>query len=86
MTYIRHDDDNVPVVPQPGVTTVGVFTGTEGWTSIEYEDWNADYIRHDDNNSPVGIGSSYVRHDDNNQPVAVDVYQRHDDNNNPILV
>jgi hypothetical protein len=85
MTYIRHDEDNIIKDPQPGFTTVGVFTGTEGWTTVEYEDFNVDYIRHDDTNNIVGIISSYVRHDENNNPIGIGTYQRHDENNDPIL-
>lgn len=88
MVYIRHDENNNPVVPQPGFTTVGVFTGTEGWTTIEYEDFNVDYIAYD-YNSPAGIGTripaSYQRHDENNNPIGIGTYQRHDENNDPIL-
>lgn len=83
MTYIRHDVNNVPVVSQPGFTTVTRFAGTEGWSTITYEDWNADYIRHDVNNSPVGVGT-YQRHDINNSAVGVGTYQRHDIDNDPI--
>ena len=84
MPYIRHDENNNPVVPQPGFTTVGVYTGTEGWSSIYYEDFNVDYIRHDKNNNPISVGT-YQRHDKNNNPVGVGTYQRHDKNNDPIL-
>jgi hypothetical protein len=85
MVYIRHDKNNNPVVSQPGFTTVGVFTGTEGWSSIYYEDFNVDYVRHDMNNSP-GIVSSYVRHDKNNSPIGIGTYQRYDKNNNPVIL
>lgn len=87
MTYIRHDSNNNPVSPQPGFTTVTRFGGTEGWSTITYEDFNSDYIAYD-YNSPAGIGTrtpaSYQRHDSNNNPVGVGTYQRHDSNNNPI--
>lgn len=89
MTYIRHDENNQPVSPQPGFTTVTRFGGNEGWTTITYEDFNVDYIAYD-YNSPAGIGtrtpSSYQRHDENNNPVGVGTYQRHDENNNPIIL
>lgn len=87
MPYIRHDENNNPVVPQPGFTTVTTFSLNEGWTEIEYENFNVDYIAYD-YQSPAGIGTrtpaSYQRHDENNNPVGIGTYQRHDENNNPI--
>jgi len=83
MPYIRHDENNNPVVPQPGITTVTIFDGNEGWSTITYYDWNKDYRRHDVNNNLVGVGT-YQRHDMNNNPVGVGTYQRHDLNNDPI--
>jgi hypothetical protein len=81
--YIRHDENNQPVSPQPGFTTITQFGGSEGWTTITYEDFNADYIRRDENNDPVGIGT-YQRYDENNSPISVGTYQRYDENNDPI--
>lgn len=85
MVYIRHDENCNPVSPQPGFTTVTRFGGTEGWSTITYEDFNSNYVRHDENCNPVGVISSYQRHDENNNPIGVGTYQRHDENNNPIL-
>ena len=84
--YIRNDENNQPVSPQPGLTTVTVFDGCEGWSPIAYEDWNTDYVRHDENNQPVTSISSYQRHDENNQPViSISSYQRHDENNQLVI-
>lgn len=80
MVYIRHDENNQPVSPQPGFTTVTHFDGTEGWSTITYEDFNADYVRHDENNNPVGVGT-YQRHDISNNSVGVGTYQRYDETN-----
>ena len=80
MVYIRHDENNNPVSPQPGFTTITHFDGTEGWSTITYEDFNADYVRHDENNNPVGVGT-YQRHDISNNPVGVGTYQRYDETN-----
>jgi len=81
--YIRHDENNQPVSPQPGFTTVTQFGGSEGWTTLTYEDFNVDYIRRDENNNQIGIGT-YQRYDENNNPIGVGTYQRHDENNDPI--
>jgi hypothetical protein len=81
--YIRHDENNQQVSPQPGFTTITQFDGSEGWTTITYEDFNADYIRRDENNDPAGIGT-YQRYDENNLPISVETYQRYDENNDPI--
>ena len=43
MAYIRHDENNNPVSPQPGKTTVNQFSGNEGWSTVTYENFNADY-------------------------------------------
>jgi len=87
MAYVRHDENNNPVVPQPGSTGVNVLGGTTGWTQVSYLDFNADYIAYT-YNSVAGIGtrtpSEYQRHDENNSPVGVGTYQRHDVNNDPI--
>jgi hypothetical protein len=81
--YIRHDENNQQVSPQPGFTTVTQFGESEGWTTLKYEDFNTDYIRHDENNDPIGIGT-YRRYDENNNPIGVGTYQRYDENNDPI--
>ena len=84
MAYIRHDENCNPVPSQPGKTIRTQFGGNEGWSTVTYEDFNADYVRHDENNNQVGVGT-YQRHDYNNNPVGVGTYQRHDYNNNPIV-
>ena len=43
MAYIRHDENNNPVSPQPAKTTVNQFSGNEGWSTVTYENFNADY-------------------------------------------
>jgi hypothetical protein len=81
--YIRRDENNQPVSPQPGFTTVTQFGQNEGWSAVSYEDWNVDYIRHDENNNPIGVGT-YQRRDENNNIIGIGTYQRHDENNDPI--
>lgn len=84
MAYIRHDENNIQVNPQPSSITVNQFSGTEGWSTVTYQDWNADFVRHDESNNVEAVGS-YQRHDENNSPVSPGTYQRHDESNNPIL-
>jgi hypothetical protein len=81
--YIRHNQNNNPILPQPGFSTVTEFSGNEGWSTIQYNDWNVDYIRHDENNQPINT-QTYQRHNEDNNPVGVGTYQRHDENNDPI--
>lgn len=83
MSYIRHDENNQQVNPQPNSNTISVFDGNEGWTEIEYKDWNADYIARNDDNT-ARIPGTYQRYDDNGNPVIPDSYQRHDENCDPI--
>ncbi|BCU98506.1 MAG: hypothetical protein CM15mV22_1380 [Eurybiavirus sp.] len=42
MAYQRNDELR-PVSPQPGKTTVNQFSGNEGWSTVTYENFNADY-------------------------------------------
>ena len=89
MAYVRHDENCNPVNPQPGKTSVTQFGGNEGWSSVTYENFNADYVRHDENCNPVPVNTigTYQRHDENCNPVpanTIGTYQRHDENNNPV--
>jgi hypothetical protein len=47
MSYVRYDYDNVIADPQPVSITVNQFSGTEGWSTVTYKDWNGDYEAHD---------------------------------------
>ena len=85
MSYIRHDENNTPVVPQPTSTSVTIYNGTEGWTDITYEDWNADYVARNSDNTVRTPGTYQARNFDNT-PRTPAVYQRHDENNNPVLI
>ena len=88
MAYVRHDKDNNQVSPQPGKTSVTQFGGTEGWSSITYENFNADYVARVYNSaagsSPRTPGTYQARNTDNSvrSPAA---YQRHDINNQDVL-
>ena len=89
MAYIRHDENCNPVASQPGKTIRTQFSGNEGWSTVTYEDFNADYVRHDENSNPVPVNTigTYQRHDENCNPVpanTIGTYQRHDENNNPV--
>ena len=87
MAYIRHDESNNSVNPQPGSTEVNQFSGTEGWSTKTYKNFNADYVART-YNSAAGTGvrtpGTYQRHDENNNPVTPGTYQRHDYNNNAV--
>ena len=67
--YVRHDENNVVVNPQPGFTTAQSPLVGAGWSARDYRNYNGDYVRHDEEGN-VGIVSSYVRHDENNNPVV----------------
>ena len=85
MAYIRHDENNNQVSPQPGKTSVTNLGGSTGWSAITFDNFDTDYTRHDESNNPVGVVSTYQRHDENNNPVGVvSAYQRHDESNNPV--
>ena len=44
MAYIRHDINNNPVSPQPGVSTVSDLGGISGWSTVTYQNYNLDFI------------------------------------------
>lgn len=87
MPYIRHDENNNRVSPQPGISTS--TEKNEGWSNVVYYDFNADYVART-YNSAAGSGArtpgTYQRHDANNNPVGVGTYQRYDSSNNAITV
>ena len=80
MAYVRYDINNVAVSPQPGSTTVNQFSGTEGWSTVTYSDWNGDYVAHDYSNAVRTPGTYQARTVDNT-PRTPAAYQRHDVNN-----
>jgi len=84
MSYIRHDKDNNPVVPQPTSNTITLYGGTEGWSAITYKAWNGNYVARNLDNTVRTPGTYQARKSDNTvrTPAA---YQRHDKDNNPIL-
>ena len=69
MAYIRHDENNNPVNPQPGKTTVNQFSGNEGWSTVTYENFNADYVARKDvlfeNKRDEGLFSTVIIIDEN---------------------
>lgn len=90
--YTRYDVNNEVVLPQPISIAVTAFSGSEGWSSITYYNFNGDYVAYD-YNSPAGINTrtpaAYQRYrwdpiSGINTAVSVDPYQRHDENNSPI--
>ena len=83
MAYKRHDKDNNEVSPQPGKTTVNQFSGNEGWSTVTYENFNADYQARNTNNTARTPGTFQARNTDNS-PRTPAAYQRHDKDNNPI--
>ena len=83
MAYIRHDENCNPVPSQPGKTIRTQFSGNEGWSTVTYEDFNADYTMKT-NPVPVNtIGSISVMM--KTDPVNTITYQRHDENCNPVF-
>jgi hypothetical protein len=85
MAYVRYDVDNVIVSPQPASTTVNQFSGTEGWSTVTYKDWNGDYVPRNNNNTVRTPGVFQARNDDNTTRTP-SAYQRYDTNNDAVLV
>jgi len=83
MSYIRHDITNTQVSPQPASSTITLYSGTEGWSTITYDVWNGNYIARNSDNTSRTPGT-YQKRDINNNPITPGTYQRYDVNNNPI--
>jgi hypothetical protein len=83
MSYVRHTTTNTVASPQPTSIAVSVFDGCEGWSEINYENWNGDYVARNSDNTVRTPGTFQARNYDNTirTPAA---YQRYDVNNQPI--
>jgi len=81
--YVRRDINNDPDDPQPGFTTVNQFSGTEGWSTVTYRDYNGDYQARNTDNTVRTPGTYQARNADNTARTP-GTYQRHDKDNNPI--
>ena len=85
LNYVRYDEENNAVSPQPGFTTAQSPLVGAGWSARDYRNYNGDYIAR-----LPGIGltsrtvQAYVRHDEDNQVGVVSAYVRHDENNDPV--
>lgn len=84
MAYVRHDYQNNVTSPQPASTTVNQFSGTEGWSTVTYKDWNGDYVPRNYTNTVRTPGTYQARNYDNTTRTPA-AYQRYDVSNNPIL-
>ena len=90
--YSRFDEDCQLDPVQPISIAVTTFSGSEGWSTITYYDFNGDYIAYE-YDSPAGIGTrtpaEYQRYRYDpvsgiNTAVSVGSYQRRDENNDPV--
>ena len=80
MAYVRHTINNAVDPNQPTSVTVNQFSGTEGWSTVTYQDWNGDYIARNSDNTVRTPGTYQARNSDNT-PRTPAAYQRHDVNN-----
>ena len=80
MAYIRHDINNAAANPQPASTTVNQFSGTEGWSTVTYKDYNGDFVARNYDNTTRTPGTFQARNYDNTTRTPA-AYQRHDVNN-----
>ena len=83
MAYIRHDENNNAESPQPGKTTVNQFSGNEGWSTVTYENFNADYQARNTDNTARTPGTFQARNTNNTARTPA-AYQRHDKDCNPV--
>ena len=80
--YQRSDENNNPIT-NPASTDDNSDPG-EGWSNLNYLDFNGDYVRYDENNTVAPTPQAYQRHDENNNPIGAASYIRHDENNDPV--
>ena len=83
MAYKRHDKDNNEVSPQPGKTTVNYLSGNEGWSTVTYENFNADYQARNADRSARTPGTFQARLSNNNTRTPA-AYQRRNSSNNTV--
>ena len=83
MAYQRNDETCDPVSAQPGKTTVNQFSGNEGWSTVTFENFNADYQARNTDNTARTPGT-YQARNTNNTARTPAAYQRHDKDNNPV--
>ena len=83
MAYQRNDKNCDPVDPQPGSTTVNQFSGSEGWATVTYKNWNGDYQARNTNNTTRTPGT-YQARNTNNTTRTPAAYQRHGVTNSAI--
>ena len=83
MAYQRNDVDCNPVGSQPSSATVNQFSGNEGWTTVTYKNWNADFQARKSDNSTTTPGTFQARTADNSTRTPA-AYQRHDLDNNAV--
>lgn len=83
INYVRHTVTNEVADPQPTSTTINQFSGDEGWSTVTYKDFNADYVPRNSDNTVRTPGTYQARNADNT-PRTPGTYQRHDVNNDPV--
>ena len=83
MAYKRHDKDNNEVSPQPGKTTVNYLSGNEGWSTVTYENFNADYQARNADRSARTPGTFQARLSNNNTRTPA-AYQRRNSSNSTV--
>ena len=83
MAYQRRDKDNAVANPQPGSTTVNHFSGNEGWATVTYKNWNADYQARNSDNSTRTPGTFQARNSDNSTRTPA-AYQRRNTSNTSV--
>ena len=83
MAYQRNDVNCDPVGSQPGSSTVNWFSGREGWTTVTFKNWNADFQARTVDNSTRTPGTFQAR-TVNNSTRTPAPYQRYDITNNAV--
>ena len=81
--YVKHDENNNPVSPQPGSTQDTSDPGL-GWQTTPYKNFNADYVARNADNTPR-TPLPYIPRGSDNQIIPKATYVRMDENNNPVV-
>ena len=83
MAYTRYNESNVAENPQPGSATVNHFSGSEGWATKTFKNWNDDYQARKSDNSTRTPGTFQARASNNSTRTPA-AYQRRNTSNTSV--
>lgn len=83
LNYVRYDENNIAIVPQPLSNLVTTDPG-DGWITMPFLNFNGNYVAYNSVNVPRTV-LPFVQHGEWNQIIPLGTYVRMDENNNPVI-